>query len=539
MRVAVTSLVSKRLGALPVAAAFLRRLDVAGIVDGLCPIRDLADLTHGQVIEALIANRLSAPAPLVHMADWARVWAVEEVLGVDPGLLNDDRCGRALDALAPVAEQVAGTVGARAITEFGIDVARLSWDMTSISLHGAYDEDEQDRSYPLVKFGHPKDRRTDLKQIQAGLGVSADGGVPVFARAFSGGAGEVAQVVDAMQAMRELACARRFLMVGDSKLVSYENVRALNAAGVGFIAPLPAARLTEAEAAGFDPQAAQPVDYLPLRLAERPNAPRGTYRVLEDTCTLTGPRTSDPPVTVRRILVHSSGNADGQAQARAKRLSKAREELEKVAAGAGGRHYKTAEKITARVGVIAEKRRVKDVLRYSVTTDEAGTPGLEWHFDQQTLDTQARADGWYALISNQDPHEADPASILIAYKGQPLIERRFSDYKGPLAVAPLFLETNRRITALLHVIMLALLVYCLIERQVRRELVKQGASDEKMTGLYPDNRRLRPTTRMILYHLGELNLIGGTATDPPQVPITRGIQLHLLDLLDIDLANTG
>jgi transposase len=174
-----------------------------------------------------------------------------------------------------------------------------------------------------------------------------------------------------------------------------------------------------------------------------------------------------------------------------------------------------------------------------VTTDDAGRPALEWHFDQQILERQTRADGWYALISNQDPHEADPAAILIACKGQPLIERRFCDYKGPLAVAPMFLETNRRITALLHVIMLALLVYCLIARQVRRELVKQGAADEKMAGLYPDNRRLRPTTRMILFHLNELNLIGGTATDPPQVPITRGIQLHLLDLLDIDLANTG
>ena len=106
-------------------------------------------------------------------------------------------------------------------------------------------------------------------------------------------------------------------------------------------------------------------------------------------------------------------------------------------------------------------------------------------------------------------------------------------------MAPVFLETNRRITALLHVIMLALLVYCLIERQVRRELVKQGATDGKMTGLYPDNRRLRPTARMILYHLGELNLTAGHATDPPQVSITRGIQLHLLDLLGIDLTNTG
>jgi hypothetical protein len=220
-------------------------------------------------------------------------------------------------------------------------------------------------------------------------------------------------------------------------------------------------------------------------------------------------------------------------------LAKAREELEKLAAGAGGRYYKTGEKIAARVGVIAEKRRVAGVLRFAVTARPDGRPALDWHFDQQALDRQAAADGWYALISNRDPAAADPAAILLDYKGQAQVERRYSDYKGPLAVAPMFLDSNRRITALLHVIMLALLVYCLIERQVRRELVRQGATDGKMSGLYPDNRRLRPTTRMILYHLGELNLIVGHATDPPQLWITRGIQIHLLDLLGIDLTSTA
>lgn len=74
--VVVTSVVEKRLGALPVAAEFLRRLDVARIVDGLYPGGASAHLTHGQVIEAKVANRLTSPAPLVRVGDWARTWAV-------------------------------------------------------------------------------------------------------------------------------------------------------------------------------------------------------------------------------------------------------------------------------------------------------------------------------------------------------------------------------------------------------------------------------------------------------------------------------
>jgi hypothetical protein len=166
--------VDKTLGALPVVAEFARRLDVAGIVDRACPVRDLALLTHGQVIEVLVANRLTSPAPLVHVEDWARQWAVPEIFGIDPSALNDDRIGRALDAIAPQLEGIVGSVGAAAIAAFGLDVARLHWDMTSISLFGAYSEPQEGFAAP--RFGHPKDRRTDLKQIQAGLAVTADGG---------------------------------------------------------------------------------------------------------------------------------------------------------------------------------------------------------------------------------------------------------------------------------------------------------------------------------------------------------------------------
>jgi transposase len=107
--------------------------------------------------------------------------------------------------------------------------------MTSISLYGAYDQPEE--GFIAPRFGHPKDRRADLKQVQTGLGVSGDGGVPVWHRAYDGGAGEVAQVAEAMRALRRLAGPRRFLVVGDSKLVSYANLCDMLAAEVDFVAP--------------------------------------------------------------------------------------------------------------------------------------------------------------------------------------------------------------------------------------------------------------------------------------------------------------
>ena len=52
--------------------------------------------------------------------------AVEETYGIAPGLLNDDRIARALDAVAPQLDAITGGVGAAAVTEFGVDVSRCT-----------------------------------------------------------------------------------------------------------------------------------------------------------------------------------------------------------------------------------------------------------------------------------------------------------------------------------------------------------------------------------------------------------------------------
>jgi hypothetical protein len=94
-------------------------------------VRDIAYVTHGQVIEALVANRLTSPTPIGHVEDWARARALEEVFSIAPEAFNDDRIGRALDAVAAELPGIVGSVGARAITGFGVEGARIHWDMTS------------------------------------------------------------------------------------------------------------------------------------------------------------------------------------------------------------------------------------------------------------------------------------------------------------------------------------------------------------------------------------------------------------------------
>jgi transposase len=519
--------VEKMLGALPVVAEFARRLDIAGIVDRAVPVRDIAYATHGQVIEALIANRLTSPTPLVHVEDWAADWAVEEILGLAPEVLNDDRIGRALDALAPHLDGIVGSIGTQAIATFGVEVARIHWDMTSISLYGAYPSADPDHIEP--RFGHPKDRRPDLLQVQAGLAVSADGGIPLWHRSYDGGAGEVAQVVPAMEALSKLAGERSFLMVGDSKLVSYPNLAAMVAAGVSFIAPASKSYVGADVLAACDLDAAEPVDYIAERDADKPAEKRGTYRVLEDTMVLGGKTKSDPALSLRRVFVWSSARAAAAEKARGKKLERASEDLERLGRGLGGRYYRTDKQVSDRIAVIAKQRRVAAYLRTTVGTEQTTTkPTLTWHFDQAAIDAEAATDGWYALLTNLGA-DIDTAGVFRHYKGQEAPERRYHNFKGPLAVAPMFLKNNRRIEALISVICLALLIFALVERAVRLAL----HPSVKLAGLWA-GRPAKPTGRLIFTALSHLRLLPATDTTPARIPRPPPLQARLLELLHVD-----
>ncbi|WP_093471677.1 MULTISPECIES: hypothetical protein [unclassified Streptomyces] len=196
----------------------------------------------------------------------------------------------------------------------------------------------------------------------------------MHARVFDGGTAEVSQVVGAMKDLRRLAGPQEFLMVADAELVSYPHIAALLEAGVPFIAPVAAAQIKDEVYAVLGLETARVVDWVPDREAGKKPGEREVCRVLEDVHHLAGPRNRGPVFALRRILVHSTGNAAGQRAARAKRLAKAAEDMDKLARAAGGRHYKTAEKVAARAGVIAAKRRVTACLRRQVREDEAGAP---------------------------------------------------------------------------------------------------------------------------------------------------------------------
>src|SRR6266508_1055894 len=222
----------REVGPLLLVAHYLDRLGLVDLVDRRLSQRGRAQLSCGEVVAALVANRLAAPAPLYDVAGWASSAAMAEVLEVPGMLLGDDRLGRALEALAPVAEEVRGAVTLAAIDRFGVDAARLHLDLTTLRVAGAY------QGSALVRKGWGPDRRI-ARQVRM-LQATNPQGVPLYVRPDPGDTAELACIGAALERLAQLL-PPGLLVCADSALGHVKNLCAADRAGLRFVVPLRAA----------------------------------------------------------------------------------------------------------------------------------------------------------------------------------------------------------------------------------------------------------------------------------------------------------
>jgi hypothetical protein len=116
------------------------------------------------------------------------------------------------------------------------------------------------------------------------------------------------------------------------------------------------------------------------------------------------------------------------------------------------------------------------------------------HVDEEALTLTRASDGMFPAISND--RSLTPIDVLDAHKRQHGVERRFSDAKSGLEIAPFLLKNPGRIHALLIIDFLALLVSALIERELRQAMTRNQVPS---LPLYPEARPTsRPTSSLIL-----------------------------------------
>lgn len=516
-------------GALALVAPMLERLDVAGIVDRACPMRGRAHLSHGEVIAALVANRLTAPRPLYDVAGWANTYAINDWLGTPGALLNDDRLGRALDALAARIDEVASAVALAAVGAFGIDAARLHWDFTSVAFCGAYDD--QDATAPVIGYGHSSDRKSHRRQLKVAHATTASG-IALFARVVDGARHEGAKTGELLEQLRSLAAPRRLLLVADSALVTKANLAAADHSGIRFLSRLPRTFDYEGDALTRPQSAWRTLTYRAQRSRRLPPAQRPTFRGAEATIEMTGP---DKVARRFRVLyVYGSEEAGAARASRARLLARAEAALARIERGLVNKPRQDPENVERRVAKAVAHGRVGRWMRTEVHRDDDANLSLWWTRDRDALADAERRDGLYALVTNLAPSQCSADRLLALYKDQTLSERAHHFLKGPLAVRPVFLHSNRRAAALVAVCSIALLIYGLVETETRRAIAPTRTID----GLLPEQRAARPTAENIFRvftGLGFQRARTTTGLEAIPDPLTPA-QQTILDALNIDSA---
>jgi uncharacterized protein DUF4277/DDE family transposase len=509
--------VRRDVGPLLLAAHFIGELELIATVDRALPQRGRQQLSAGEVCAALICSRLCSPSPLYDIAGWASGAALQELLGIPPSLLNDDRLGRALEALAVYAEPLRGALAARAIERFGIDAGRLHVDLTTLRVAGAYEHSA------LVAKGWGPDRRV-ARQVRALQATSADG-VSLYVRPDPGNAAEVALIGASLERLQQLA-GPAGLLICDAACGHPKTLAQIVRSGLRFIVPLRAdTGFRERYLAEVGPDALRPLGYVAERQQDLPPRLRTRYRGALREWKITDHQTNQP-VALRVAYIHSSEEAREVAAARERALTKAEDALGRVQRGLGGRHYKTRRQVDARVAKILTGQ-VERLISVKTAT-RGGRPTLTFSRDQDAIAAAARTDGIYALATNL-PGRLSAGRVLELYKGQQIVERRHRDYKQTLKVRPIFLHNDDRIHALTSIVGLALLIFGLIESQLRRALPDDH--DGHLPGLLPEGRAAKPTGRNTLAAFQGLGLT--YTPDGPRLDRLTHTQRRILELLHI------
>jgi transposase len=517
-RSAGRTLSSYSVAALPILDRLLDRLRLESILRDHLPREDRRSrIPTATGLLLLLKNLLVSREPLYGLGEWA-ARHVPALLGLAPAQLpslNDDRIGRCLDRLfdADIPSFTLAVV-VHAVREFRVDLDELHNDSTTITLHGDYETADQERTLRgrlrlAATWGHNKDHRPDLKQLLYILTVARDGAVPVQFRVQSGNTTDDRSHRDTWDFLCRLTGRCDFLYVADCKLATTENMAYIHRHDGRFLSILPR---TRGEDAAFR------AEVLAGRVRwRRIHDKYDDEGELVDRFSIHEPeRTSAEGY--RLVWYHSARKAELDAAARLQRIERAvgrLAELREKLASPRTRHRERA-KVAEAVEAILEETGTATWITVTIEerTEETyrqqrrGRPGadtlyvkherkrfdLSHRVELERLSEEAPCDGIFPLITNEPAISAK--DLLLAYKQQPMIEKRFGQLKTDFVVAPVFLKEVSRIQALLCVYFLALLVESLLERELRQAMGRQGIES---VPLYSEGRACRrPSARKVI-----------------------------------------
>jgi transposase len=232
---------TRQFGACVLGWELWRRLGLDGFyeqaMDG-----EAAEVPWSRVAAVLAINRLCAPGSELAIEErWSPSTALDDLLEIEEGKINDTRLYRCLDRILPHKTKLEQHLKQRYGELFGAEFEVLLYDLTSTYVEGAAEKNA------MMGRGYSRDHRPDCEQMVIALIVNREG-FPFSYETFDGNRADVSTMESILRMVERKYGKARRIWVMDRGIVSEENLAAIRKRGGQYLVGTPRRQMKRFEA---------------------------------------------------------------------------------------------------------------------------------------------------------------------------------------------------------------------------------------------------------------------------------------------------
>lgn len=384
------------------------------------------DVPWSRVAAVLSINRLCAPgSELAIEQRWYPSTALDDLLGIEEGKINDTRLYRCLDRILPHKTKLEQHLKQRYGELFGAEFDVLLYDLTSTYVEGAAEKN------PMMRRGYSRDHRPDCEQMVIALIVNREG-FPFSYETFDGNRADVSTMEAILRMVERKYGKARRIWVMDRGIVSEENLAAIRKRGGQYLVGTPRSQMKQFEA-----------------------------ELLKDDWIQVRPEVEVKNVSIPQgeetfILCRTSGRKEKEKAIRKRFSDRMENALKRLARTIETGRLKDRHKMERRLGRIqASHPQVNDLYEVALR-DTAEGVRLHWAIKADRQGWRDLREGAYMRRTNLRAGTAE--ELWSRYMQLTEAEASFRALKSELSIRPLFHQLEPRVKA--HV-MVAFLGYAL------------------------------------------------------------------------------
>lgn len=463
------------------------------------PEDDPVDVPWSRIAALLAINRLCAPGSELAIEErWYPTTALDDLLHIEPGKINDTRLYRCLDRLIPHKTSFERHLAERYGELFAAQYDVLLYDLTSSYVEGAAEKD------PMMRRGYSRDHRPDCKQVVIALIVNVEG-FPLSYETFDGHRADVTTLEAVLRMVERKYGKARRVWVFDRGIISEENLEALRRRGGQYLVGTPRAKLKQFEQPLLETGGWEQVrPEVEVKLVPMPEG-KETY-----------------------VLCRSTARREKELAIRSRFSQRLEKGLKALAKRVAEGKLKDRSKVERRLGsLLARHPQVADLYAVGIT-ERAGRLQLNWNLREERRAWQQAREGAYLLRTNLPATE--PEQLWKSYIQLTEAEAAFRALKSELSIRPIFHQLEHRAKAHILVAFLGYALWVTLKHLlIRRHSKVSPAKAIHLLSTLQSADIILPTTDG-----REIRLRRITTPGPEQQRLLDQLGIHLPERLSFD-----